>query len=111
MSKQISILICLHLYLLIPFSFSAIENNFSNCLGTNNDKKCRKMDLNVDVFDYPYHANVDCEVWENLKPYFLPLNHPIHRRLDDRNKLLPKILLNGDGAQPQDFPVFFENWL
>lgn len=46
------------------------------------DKKCRQTHRNIDVFDYPYHPNVDCGVWEKLKPYFLPLNHPIKSTLD-----------------------------
>lgn len=32
--------------------------------------------------DYEYNSHVPLELWERLKPYFLPLNHPIKNRLD-----------------------------
>jgi hypothetical protein len=32
--------------------------------------------------DYPYNPYVPIEIWMELKPYFLPLNHPIKKKLD-----------------------------
>lgn len=33
--------------------------------------------------DYPYNPNVDVEVWDKLRPYFLPSHHPIKSVLDE----------------------------
>lgn len=32
--------------------------------------------------DYPYNPYVPIEIWTNLKPYFLPIDHPIKKKLD-----------------------------
>lgn len=51
-----------------------------------------KLEIDWDLFtrqqcdssliDYPYNPYIPIEVWLELKPYFLPLNHPIKKNLD-----------------------------
>src|SRR5262245_32392425 len=31
---------------------------------------------------YPYNPHVPCSIWDQLEPYFLPLDHPLKKRLD-----------------------------
>jgi len=37
---------------------------------------------NAAVLEYTQNPHVAPEIWEELKPYFLPPNHPVKRRLD-----------------------------
>lgn len=59
------------LFLILQFSLSA-------------ETTCKRgLETSYSSFsDYPYNSHVPIETWLELKPYFLPLNHPIKKKLD-----------------------------
>lgn len=40
------------------------------------------IDRRKDISEYPYNPHVPLELWLQLKPYFLPVTHPIKKKLD-----------------------------
>lgn len=46
-----------------------------------------KTKKNKSAISYPYNSYVDHEVWEMLEPYFLPINHPLKKKLDSLFKI------------------------
>lgn len=61
--------------LFICFALGGLQVQFPLC--SVNEKNHQNT-----VSDYPYNPYVPMELWMNLRPYFLPINHPIKKKLD-----------------------------
>ncbi len=71
-------------FFIIPYVFFFACTLFGSPLSIDLECKSHPLSINVPYPEYNYPANphIPDEVWELVKPYFLPSNHPLKKQLD-----------------------------